>query len=56
MLGDWQVSFISTAFSGLPFSAFLPHFADLSGTGTFQSYLPGTGNGSLGRDFKTWPT
>ena len=49
-LGGWQVSMISTMFSGVPFSAFLPHFADLSGTGTFQSYLPGTGPGSLGRD------
>ena len=50
VLGGWQVSVISTAFSGVPFSAFLPRGADLSGTGTFQSYLPGTGPGSIGRD------
>jgi len=49
VLGGWQVSLISTAFSGLPQSVFLPHFADLSRTGTFQSYLPGTGEGSVGR-------
>ena len=53
LLGNWNVSFISTAFSGLPFSAFLPHDADLSGTGTFLSYLPGTSFGQLGRRFKT---
>jgi len=53
VLGGYQVSLISTAFSGLPFSAFLPGFADLSGTGTFQSYLPGTGPGSIGRDIKS---
>jgi hypothetical protein len=41
---------ISTAFSGIPQSVFLPHFADLSRTGTFQTYLPGTRNGSIGRD------
>jgi hypothetical protein len=52
VLGGWQVSFISTAFSGVPFSVFLPNFVDLSLTGTFQSYLPGTGEGSLGRDVK----
>jgi hypothetical protein len=49
VLGGWQVSVISTAFSGLPQSVFLPNFVDLSRTGTFQSYLPGTGEGSLGR-------
>jgi hypothetical protein len=49
LLGNWQVSMISTAFSGLPQQAFLPHFADLSLTGTFTSYLPGTGPGDLGR-------
>ena len=49
VLGGWQVSLISTAFSGQPFSVFLPDFADLSKTGTFQSYLPGTGEGSVGR-------
>jgi hypothetical protein len=53
VLGGWQVSMISTAFSGQPFSVFLPSFADLSKTGTFQSYLPGTGEGSLGRDVKS---
>ena len=53
MLGGWQVSLISTAFSGVPQSVFLPHFADLSKTGTFQSYLPGTGGGSLGRQIKS---
>jgi hypothetical protein len=49
-LGGWQVSLISTAFSGVPQSVFLPHFVDLSRTGTFQSYLPGTKEGSIGRD------
>ena len=44
-LGGWQVSVISTAFSGIPQSVFLPHFADLSRTGTFNSYLPGSGRG-----------
>lgn len=53
LLGNWQISMISTAFSGLPQQAFLPHFADLSLTGTFNSYLPGTGPGSLGRDIRT---
>ncbi|MDQ3805071.1 MAG: TonB-dependent receptor [Acidobacteriota bacterium] len=53
VLGNWNISFISTAFSGLPFSAFLPHDADLSGTGTFLSYLPGTKFGDLGRRIKT---
>jgi hypothetical protein len=52
VLGGWQVSLISTAFSGVPFSVFLPSFVDLSLTGTFQTYLPGTGEGSLGRDVK----
>jgi hypothetical protein len=52
LLGNWNVSFISTAFSGLPFSAFLPHDADLSGTGTFLSYLPGTQFGQLGRSIQ----
>jgi hypothetical protein len=49
VLGGWQVSLISTAFSGVPQSVFLPNFVDLSRTGTFQSYLPATGEGSLGR-------
>lgn len=52
VLGGWQVSMISTAFSGIPQSVFLPHFADLSRTGTFQTYLPGTRNGSIGRDIR----
>ncbi len=53
VLGGWQVSLISTAFSGIPQSVFLPNFVDLSRTGTFQSYMPGTGEGSLGRSIKT---
>jgi hypothetical protein len=53
VIGGWQVSLISTAFSGQPFSVFLPNFVDLSKTGTFQSYLPGTGEGSLGRSVKS---
>ncbi|MCA1642562.1 MAG: carboxypeptidase regulatory-like domain-containing protein [Acidobacteria bacterium] len=52
VLGGWQVSLISTAFSGIPFSAFLPHSVDLSGTGTFATYLPGAGAGAIGRDIK----
>lgn len=48
-LGGWQISLISTAFSGTPQSVFLPNFVDLSRTGTFQSYLPGTATGSVGR-------
>lgn len=52
VLGGWQVSLISTAFSGVPQSVFLPNFVDLSRTGTFQSYLPGTKEGSIGRDIK----
>ncbi|HLL14260.1 MAG TPA: carboxypeptidase regulatory-like domain-containing protein [Pyrinomonadaceae bacterium] len=53
VLGGWNVSFISTAFSGVPFSAFLPNDVDLSGTGTFLTYLPGTGPGSIGRDIRS---
>jgi hypothetical protein len=49
VLGNWQVSFISTLFSGLPFSAILPDFVDLNGTGSFFSYLPGAGPGEVGR-------
>jgi hypothetical protein len=52
VLGNWNVSVISTAFSGVPFSAFLPDGADLSGTGTFLTYLPGTGPGGIGRTIK----
>ena len=53
ILGNWTVSLISTAFSGTPQSIFLPDFADLTGTGTFVSYLPGTRGGSIGREIKT---
>ncbi len=53
ILGGWQISLISTAFSGTPQSVFLPNFVDLSRTGTFSSYLPGTGEGSLGRRVKS---
>jgi hypothetical protein len=49
VLGNWNVSFISTAFSGTPQSVFLPNNLDLSTTGTFASYLPGTGPGAIGR-------
>ena len=49
VLGNWNVSLISTAFSGVPESVFLPQNLDLSATGTFASYLPGTGPGSIGR-------
>ncbi|HYG10241.1 MAG TPA: carboxypeptidase regulatory-like domain-containing protein [Pyrinomonadaceae bacterium] len=53
VLGGWNVSFISTAFSGVPFSAFLPNDVDLSGTGTFLTYLPGTTPGSIGRSINS---
>ena len=53
LLGNWNVSLISTMFSGLPLSAFLPNNVDLSGTGTFATYLPGTGPGSIGRSVKS---
>jgi hypothetical protein len=53
LLGNWTVSLISTAFSGTPQSIFLPDFVDLTGTGTFVSYLPGTQGGSIGRSIKT---
>jgi hypothetical protein len=49
-LDGWQVSAISQHFSGLPLTVNLPDSLDLTGTGTFVSYLPGTGPGSLGRD------
>lgn len=52
VLGNWTVSLISTMFSGVPESVFLPDSIDLSGTGTFASYLPGTTAGSVGRKFK----
>jgi hypothetical protein len=54
-LGGWQVSLISTAFSGLPFSAILPDFADLTGTGSFFSYLPGVRPGQVGRKINSLP-
>jgi hypothetical protein len=53
VLGNWTVSLISTAFSGTPQSIFLPDFVDLTGTGTFVSYLPGTRGGSIGREIKS---
>jgi carboxypeptidase family protein len=53
VLGGWSVSFISTIFSGLPFSAILPDFVDLTGTGSFTSYLPGTEPGQIGRDIRS---
>jgi hypothetical protein len=49
VLGNWGVSFISTIFSGLPFSAFLPDGVDLTGSGSFFSYLPGASAGQIGR-------
>lgn len=52
-LGGWQLSMISTAFSGLPQSVFLPNSVDLSGTGTFQTYLPGSGPGAIGRSISS---
>jgi hypothetical protein len=52
-LGGWQVSLISTAFSGLPLNAILPDDVDLSGTGAFFSYLPGVGPGQVGRKFNS---
>ncbi|MEW6208370.1 MAG: carboxypeptidase regulatory-like domain-containing protein [Acidobacteriota bacterium] len=48
-LGGWSVSLISTVFSGLPLSAFLPDGVDLTGSGSFATYLPGTGPGDIGR-------
>ncbi len=52
-LNGWQISTISQWFSGLPYSVFLPDSVDLYGSGTFTSYLPGTGQGSIGRDIKS---
>ena len=49
VLGNWNLSLISTTFSGVPESVFLPNNLDLSASGTFTSYLPGTGPGSIGR-------
>ena len=53
VLGNWQLSFISTVFSGLPESVFLPNNIDLSATGTFATYLPGTSGGSIGRSISS---
>jgi hypothetical protein len=56
-LGGYTLALISTTFSGLPESAFLPDGVDLSGTiGAFgggATYLPGTHGGSIGRDVKS---
>ncbi|HMJ08198.1 MAG TPA: hypothetical protein VK468_04290, partial [Pyrinomonadaceae bacterium] len=53
VLGNWGVSLISTMFSGVPQSVFLPDGVDLSGTGTFATYLPGTTAGSIGRSIRS---
>src|SRR5690606_34263573 len=53
LLGNWTVSVISTMFSGTPQSVFLPNSIDMSGTGTFATYLPGTTGGSIGRSVRT---
>ncbi|MEP7212725.1 MAG: carboxypeptidase regulatory-like domain-containing protein [Acidobacteriota bacterium] len=53
LLGNWTASMISTTFSGLPESIFLPIDVDITGTGTFTNYLPGTTAGSIGRSIKT---
>ncbi len=53
ILGNWTVSLISTMFSGLPQSVFLPNNVDLSATGTFATYLPGTSGGSIGRSIRS---
>jgi hypothetical protein len=53
VLGGWTLSLISTAFSGIPFSAILPDFVDLTGSGSFTSYLPGVGAGEVGRKFSS---
>jgi hypothetical protein len=49
VLGGWTVAVISAFSSGLPFSAILPDFVDLTGSGSFFSYLPGTNPGDVGR-------
>ncbi len=57
VLGGYTLALISTAFSGLPESAFLPDGVDFSGTiGAFgggATYLPGTHGGSIGRQIKS---
>ncbi|HKP86112.1 MAG TPA: carboxypeptidase regulatory-like domain-containing protein [Blastocatellia bacterium] len=52
-LGGWTVAVISTTMSGLPLNAFLPDDIDLTGTGNFLSYLPGTDPGDVGRRFRS---
>lgn len=52
LIGNWTFSLISTVFSGVPQSIFLPDFVDLSGTGTGATYLPGTTAGSIGRGIR----
>jgi hypothetical protein len=49
LLGSWTVALLSSTSTGLPFSAILPDFVDLSGTGSFFSYLPGVEAGRVGR-------
>lgn len=53
LLGNWGISLISTMFSGTPQSVFLPNNLDLSATGTFTTYLPGTTAGSIGRSIRS---
>jgi hypothetical protein len=53
VLGNWTVSVISTMFSGVPQSVFLPNNVDLSASGTFTTYLPGTGAGAIGRSIRS---
>jgi hypothetical protein len=53
VLGNWTVSMISTTFSSLPQSVFLPDFVDLSGTGSSATYLPGTSAGTIGRSIRS---
>ncbi|HKA16728.1 MAG TPA: carboxypeptidase regulatory-like domain-containing protein [Blastocatellia bacterium] len=51
VLGGWTVAVLSAIASGRPLQAFLPDFVNLSGsTQDISSYLPGTQEGSLGRD------
>jgi len=58
ILGGYKLALISTAFSGLPQVAILPNGVDLSGTnaglvGAGTTYLPGTGDGSIGRSIQS---
>ena len=52
-LGGWTFSLISTSLSGLPFNAILPDGVDLTGSGSFFSYLPGTRPGDVGREINS---